>query len=181
MLSLLALLQACSGGTGGGGSERQVDLGTPGGTAEFVYAGPAPASQEIQDFKVAFYDPLVGPDRCGECHTPGKSGSTHFVDQGDVNTAWQQARTVVNLEDPGASAVVQRVANGHNCWLGPDQAATCATTVTAYIERWAATAVDSATTIQLSPRRPVAASGTRVLPATLDQVLAEGLDLTAPG
>jgi hypothetical protein len=180
-LPLLAILQACSGGTGGGGSERQVDLGTPGGTAEFVYAGPAPASQEIQDFKVAFYDPLVGPDRCGECHTPGKSGSTHFVDQGDVNTAWQQARTVVNLEDPGASAVVQRVANGHNCWLGPDQAATCATTVTAYIERWAATAVDSATTIQLSPRRPVAASGTRVLPATLDQVLAGGLDLNAPG
>ena len=179
---LCALLQGCSGGTGGGGSERQVDLGAAAaGPAQFVYAGPAPASQEIQDFKVAFYDPLAGSDRCGECHTPGKSGSTHFVDQGDVNTAWQQARSVVNLDDPGASAVVQRVASGHNCWLGADQAATCATTLTAYIERWAASAVDAATTIKLSPRRPVAVSGTRVLPSSAGQVLAAGLDLGAPG
>ena len=146
---LCALLQGCSGGTGGGGSERQVDLGAAAaGPAQFVYAGPAPASQEIQDFKVAFYDPLAGSDRCGECHTPGKSGSTHFVDQGDVNTAWQQARSVVNLDDPGASAVVQRVASGHNCWLGADQAATCATTLTAYIERWAASASVRATRME---------------------------------
>ena len=70
------------------------------------------------EFQGRVLRPAGGDDRCGECHTPGKSGATHFVDQGDVNTAWQQARTVANLEDPAASAVVQRVANGHNCWLG---------------------------------------------------------------
>jgi mono/diheme cytochrome c family protein len=181
-MPLLLLLQACSGGTGGGGSDRQVDLDTQtDNTSGFVYDGPAPASQEIQDFKVAFYDALAGNDRCGECHTPGKSGTTHFVDQGDVNTAWQQARTVVNLDEPGASAVVQRVAGGHNCWLGADQTATCASTMTAYIERWAASTEDSATSVKLSPRRAVAPSGTRVLPGQLSDVAALGLDLTATG
>lgn len=178
---LLTLLHGCSAGSGGGGSDRQVDLSAPVGSQAFVYDGPVPASDDIQTFKVAFYDPLAGGDRCGECHTPGKSGTTHFVDQGDVNTAWQQARTVVNLDDPAASAVVQRVANGHNCWLGPEQAATCATTVTSYIERWAEAADDSAAAIQLFPRRAVAPSGTRVMPAQLTEVNALGIDLTASG
>jgi Concanavalin A-like lectin/glucanases superfamily len=177
----ILLLQACSAGSGGGGSDRQVDLSTQVGSAGFVYAGPTPASEEIQNFKVAVYDALAGSDRCGECHTPGKSGPTHFVDQGDVNAAWQQARTVANLVDPAASALVQRVANGHNCWLGADQAATCATTMTSYIERWAAAADDSVAAIQLSPRKAVKPSGTRVMPAQLEAVHELGLDLTANG
>lgn len=180
-LLVLGLLQACSAGSGGGGSEREVDLGSASVETGFVYSGPTPASEEIQNFKLALYDPLAGNDRCGECHTPGKTGSTHFVDQGDINTAWQQARTVVNLEDPGASALVQRVATGHNCWLGPDQAATCAATVTSYIERWAAGAQDSATAIQLSPRKAISPSGTKVMPGTLGDVDALGLDLRADG
>jgi Concanavalin A-like lectin/glucanases superfamily len=177
----VALLQACSSGSGGGGSEREVDLSTPVGSAEFVYAGPTPASEEIRNFKVAFYDALAGGDRCGECHTPGKSGPTHFVDQGDVNAAWQQARSVANLEDPRASALVQRVASGHNCWLGLDQAATCATTMTSYIERWATGADDSVSAIQLSPREAVEPSGTRVMPVQMNAVTELGLDLRANG
>ena len=116
------LLHACSAGSGGGGSEREFDFHADLGGSEFIYNGPAPASEEVQGFKRAFYDPLASNDRCGECHTPGKPGSTAFVDQGDVNNAWRQARTVVNTEAPDASVVVQRIANGHNCWLGADQA-----------------------------------------------------------
>ncbi|MEM6583805.1 MAG: LamG domain-containing protein [Pseudomonadota bacterium] len=177
---LLATLVGCSAGSGGGGTTREVDLSTPVGSQSFVYSGPPPASQAIQDFKVAFYDQLAGDDRCGECHTPGKSGTTHFVDQGDVNTAWQQARTVVNLDDPASSAVVARVASGHNCWLGPEQSATCATTITSYIERWADSTDDSPTAIELLPRRALAPSGTRVLPADIIEVNSLGIDLTAP-
>jgi len=159
------LLQACSAGSGGGSSEREFDISADLGSSEFIYNGPAPASEEVQGFKRAFYDPLAGNDRCGECHTPGKPGSTAFVDQADVNNAWRQARTVVNTEDPGASTVVQRIANGHNCWLGTDQANTCATTIISYIERWVAGTVQSAATVQLLPRNPVSPSGTRVIPA----------------
>ena len=181
LLLCLLLLQACSGGSGGGASEREVDISADTGSAAFVYNGPAPSSDEIQNFKVAFYDPLVDDNRCGECHTPGKSGTPPFVDQDNVNQAWQHARTVVNLDDPASSPVVQRVANGHNCWLAPDQGDTCATTITGYIERWAAAEQDSVATVQLSPRRPYAPGGTRVLPPLDDDVLGLGLDLGASG
>lgn len=175
-LALTALLQGCSGGSGGGGSEREFDPVQDLGSAEFVYDGAPPASDEIQNFKVSFYDFTAGNDRCGECHTPGGSGKTAFADQTNVNEAWKAAKTVVNLEDPSASAVVSRVANGHNCWLAAGQEATCATTITGYIERWAASGEQSSSEVQLLPRRPYSPSGTKVLPGAITAV--EGLDLT---
>ena len=101
----------------------KIDLSADLGGAQFVYSGPPPASDEIQNFKREFYDPLAGNDRCGQCHTPGGSAGTAFADQTDVNAAWQVAKSVVNFEDPAASSAVLRVANGHNCWLGSDQTA----------------------------------------------------------
>ena len=178
-LSALLTLQACSAGSGGGASERDFNAAAELGSSEFSYSGPAPASAEVQGFKLAFFDPLAGNDRCGECHTPGKSGSTAFADQTDVNNAWRQAKTVANLAAPDASAIVQRVANGHNCWLGPDQAATCAATITAYIERWGEGAVQSSSNIKLVPRVPVSPSGTRVMPPNVTGVT--DLDLNSNG
>ena len=177
-----ALLQACSSGSDGGGSEREV-LATQAnsGSGGFVYEGPPPASDEIQNFKVSFYDPLVDNNRCGECHTPGKTGTPAFVDQGNVNDAWQHARSVVNLNDPASSPVVTRVANGHNCWLAPTQASTCAATIVGYIERWADSADDSVATVNLTPRRAYQPSASVVLPPTNSDVLALGMDLQAPG
>ena len=178
---MLLALSACSGGSGGGGSERPVDISAAVGSSDFVYNGAAPASEEIQNFKVSLYDALAGNDRCGECHTPGGPGTTHFVDQTNVNEAWQEARTVVNLSEPASSALVQRVANGHNCWLGAAQNATCATTITGYIERWAASGLSSTATVQLVPRDPISPAGTKVLPQALLDVSALGLDLESGG
>lgn len=180
--ALIAMLvAACSGGSGGGGSEREIDVSAPPGSSDFVYSGPAPGSDEIQSFKREFYDPLAGNDRCGQCHTPGGSGTTYFVNQDNVNEAWQQAQRVVNLSDPAASAVVRRVAEGHNCWLAANQAATCATTITGYIERWAADVVQSAATVQLAPRRPYSPQGTKILPGSAAEVVDLGLNITAEG
>ncbi len=181
-LLLSCALQACSGGSDGGGSNRDfLPTQEGGGTTGFVYEGPPPASAEIQNFKIAFYDPLADNGRCGECHTPGGTGTPAFVDQGNVNQAWQYARSVVNLNDPAASPVVTRVANGHNCWLAPTQASTCAATIVGYIERWADSADDSVATVKLTPRRPYAPSASRVLPSTAADVLALGVDLEASG
>lgn len=179
---VLCILQACSGGSDGGGSDRSVlPTQAGGGSGGFIYEGPPPASAEIQNFKIAFYDPLVDNNRCGECHTPGGTGTPAFVDQGNVNQAWQHARSVVNLNDPGASPVVTRVANGHNCWLAPTQAATCAATIAGYVERWADSADEGVATVKLTPRRPYQPAATRVLPSTADEVLALGVDLQATG
>ena len=109
----LYLLQACSGGSGGGGSEREVNPSSSGsGSNGFVYEGPPPATDEIQSFKIAFYDPLADDNRCGECHTPGKTGTPAFVDQTNVNQAWQHARSLVNMNEPAASPVVIRLSAG---------------------------------------------------------------------
>ena len=177
---LLLVLGACSAGSGGGGSDREIDLTAAVGSSAFIYNGPAPSTDEIQGFKNSFYDPLSADDRCGQCHTPGGTGSTMFVDQGDVNNAWQQALTVANLLDPASSAVVTRVASGHNCWLGADDAATCAATITGYVERWAEGATEFITEVKLLPRLPVTPSGTLTLPPTLVEANALGLTLEDP-
>lgn len=172
------LLQACSGGSGGGSSDRE--SATTGGAVNsgFVYNGPAPATQEIQSFKVGFYDNLVLQDRCGNCHTNGGSGPTLFVDNDDVNFAWQEANSVVNLTDPAASTVVQRVSNGHNCWLGANQTAACATTMIGYIESWAQGAGGAVSEVQLTPVPAVSPSATRIFPDFADLSAGQLGDLT---
>ncbi|MEM8547318.1 MAG: LamG-like jellyroll fold domain-containing protein, partial [Pseudomonadota bacterium] len=177
----LAAMAGCSGGSGGGGSERQVDISAGPSSGEFVYAGPAPASEEIQNFKRNFYDPLAANNRCGECHTPGGTGTTAFVDQTNVNDAWQETRTVVNLNDPPASAVVRRVAQGHNCWLGVGQEEACATTITGYVERWASEAVQTTAAVKLTPRRSLAPGGARLVPASLPEASALYPNLASGG
>ncbi len=153
-LALLSLtLAACSGGSGGGGSDRVVDTSGGGGDTVFVYDGDPPQSADVQSFKTAFYDNLVTEDRCGRCHTPGgESGSIDFVNRDDVNLAWQTAKALVNLVEPSSSALVNKVAGGHQCWLGSDRAATCAVTITGYIENWASGASQGVSLVSLSPR-----------------------------
>ncbi len=165
ILILTVLLQACSGGSGGGATDQDpsVVLGD-GDVGGFTYSGPSPANTEIQAFKREFYDNLVISGRCGDCHTSDGSGTTLFVDKEDVNLAWQQANTVVNLLDPASSTVVQRVANGHNCWLGSDQTATCRSTMIAYINNWASSSAGGVTTVQLLPRTSVDPTGTKRFP-----------------
>jgi mono/diheme cytochrome c family protein len=175
-LALLAL-QACSGGSGGGASEREGEV-SGSDVSGFVYSGDAPANTEIQNFKTSFYDNAV--IRCGSCHTTGGVGTTAFVDNDDVNFAWEEAKKVANLLDPASSDVVTRVENGHNCWLSSD--ASCAAAMTGYVERWAAGASQSVSTVTLIPREAQELAGLKILPvdyATADAALS--YDLTGEG
>ena len=162
------VLQACSGGSGGGASDREgvVDNAS---AENFVYSGPVPANSEVQNFKSAFYDNVV--IRCGSCHTRGGVGPTAFVDNEDVNFAWAEAKKVANLLDPSTSAVVNRVASGHNCWLNSN--ASCATSMTGYIERWAQGASQSVSTVLLLPRTGRALAGLQILPPNYSDFQAE--------
>lgn len=176
ILSTVLLLQACSGGSGGGASERE-GITENGSSTSFTYSGPVPANSEIQNFKTAFYDNVV--IRCGSCHTSSGAGTTAFVDQDDVNFAWEEAKKVANLLDPSASQLVGRLENGHNCWLSSN--ATCATSMTGYIERWAQGASQSVSTITLLPRSPRDMSDIKILPATYaDYISAMNADAGIP-
>jgi hypothetical protein len=98
------------------------------------YAGPAPATDDVRAFMLNVWDPLRAVNRCGACHIAGGQ-APDFVRQDNVNLAYEQANTVVNLVSPQDSRMVTKVAGGHNCWLDSDAA--CGTVITAYIEAWA--------------------------------------------
>lgn len=151
-LGLSVILSAC-----GDNPENQIDY-----AAQYQYApdsglligadyfGPAPATQDIQAFKIEFWDKLSGDNRCGSCHGTGGQ-SPMFVHRDDINVAYSNAITVVNLVNPAGSLIVSKVAQGHNCWLGSNAAGSCATIIENYITAWlGGTGDNSGRTINLT-------------------------------
>jgi hypothetical protein len=97
------------------------------------YTGPGAMTSDITEFRVNLWQPLRASDRCGACH--GTSGQAPlFVRDDDVNLAYEAVNPYINRVDPDESALVTKVANGHNCWLASDAA--CAEIITNYIEAW---------------------------------------------
>jgi hypothetical protein len=150
--TLLALagslvLTACSGGAPT--TANAVAGGTSGATGVPAYTGPAPATADVQAFEVNFWNNVRGQNRCGACHnstTPAQM--PNFARSDDVNLAYAQANTVVNLSQPSTSMIVVKVSGGHNCWLADPSA--CGQILTTWISNWAgATGSGSATTVQL--------------------------------
>ncbi len=95
------------------------------------YSGPEPATIDVQSFKTNLWDNLVG--KCGNCH--GSNGqSPTFVRSDDINLAYNDALSVVDLDTPADSRLVSKVAGGHSCWEASSTA--CAVIMTAYIENW---------------------------------------------
>ena len=149
-LGLLALaaalgLSACSGGVGTAATAASA----PTSSTVNAYTGPAPATADVQAFEVNLWNNIRSQNRCGACHnatTPAQM--PNFARSDDVNLAYTQANTVVNLAQPSTSLMVTKVAGGHNCWLADNSA--CGTILTTWISNWAgATGASSATTVQL--------------------------------
>lgn len=105
------------------------------------YTGPADASTDVTAFRRYLWQNISGDDRCGSCHAAGQQ-SPQFVRADDINLAYQAALEVVDLENPEDSRLVQRVANGHNCWTDDDDV--CAEIMTTYIRNWALATVGGA-------------------------------------
>jgi hypothetical protein len=130
------LLQACGSGSGAGTSENPVTVAP----SVSNYSGPAPATADVQAFKLHLWDNLAPNNRCGSCHNSGQT--PRFVRDDDINLAYSEANTVVDLTDPGASLLVTNVRGGHNCWLDNDNA--CGNIIESYIENWAGDTLGSA-------------------------------------
>ncbi|MFO1465583.1 MAG: hypothetical protein U1F35_03930 [Steroidobacteraceae bacterium] len=113
------------------------------------YAGPAPATADVQAFKINFWDNVRSTNRCGQCHNAGSPGQApNFARNDDVNLAYTQANTVVNLSDPKTSRIVAKVGGGHNCWLADPSA--CASILTTWITNWAGASAGGGTQIELT-------------------------------
>lgn len=160
----LAALAALAGCSGGAPTEENPNAG--GGSAPATYNGPAPATADVQAFKLNVWDNLQSDDRCGACHR--NTQTPRFVRSDDINLAYQEANTVVDLANPGLSRMVQRVAQGHHCWLADNNA--CADTMTRWIAAWAqVTEGGGGRQIVLTAPTLADPSPSRVLPATATQ------------
>jgi hypothetical protein len=137
------LLAACSGG-----APTTSNPTAQGGSTAASYTGPAPATADVQAFKVNLWQNINTSNRCGNCHKAGGQ-SPMFARPDDVNLAYNDALGVVDLAQPDQSRLVLKVAGGHNCWLSSPQA--CADILTTWIKNWAGGVSAGATQVQLVP------------------------------
>lgn len=164
---LLPILVACSGGSG-----ESTSIAPTGGDSipgnnvagQVSYNGPDPRDQAVRDFQFFFWnnvtDEAIG---CANCHMQDGVGTVKFVRNDDINLAFDTALSVVDLVDPGNSAVVNRVFNNHNCW-SPDPAI-CRDTLTAWVSNWAAGVEDtSSTSVALAAPLAQMATGAILFP-----------------
>ena len=147
-LAALAASFALSACGGGGAATTTNPASAPTSTAN-AYTGPVAATADVQAFQINFWNNVRVQNRCGQCHnatTPAQM--PNFARSDDVNLAYAQANTVVNLANPSTSLIVTKVGGGHNCWLADNSA--CGQILTTWISNWAgATGATSSTQVQL--------------------------------
>lgn len=146
----LSFLTGYTGCASGSGEETQENVNTnpQGGGEAVTYNGPAPQTADVQSFKINVWDNLVASNRCGGCHGTGGQAPT-FVRSDNINSAYNDANTIVNLSVPASSRMVTKVAGGHNCWL--DTPSVCGDIITNYISAWASVSGSVANVVALTP------------------------------
>ena len=147
-LTAAAVLAGCGGGSGA--DVEQTPTNNPNGNGGPTYNGPAPATADVQSFKINLWDNIRSDNRCGTCHSQSGGQSPMFARDDDVNLAYAAANGVVTLTTPEDSTMVTKVGGGHNCWLASN--AVCADILTTWITNWAGDLVTtSGREIQLEP------------------------------
>jgi hypothetical protein len=141
IFSLVLMLTACGGGDVETNPPKQQDPQSD------VYTGPAPATEDIQKYKVSLWDNISSQNKCGACHTEGNQ-APYFASRNDVNDAYAATNPLVDLSEPQKSRLVEKVSGGHNCWLASDSA--CGETMMQWIKLWADDRVSTANTIELT-------------------------------
>ena len=128
------LVLGCSSGSGKTGQDNPPPIPNDDDTPGVVYNGPSPTTADVQNFKVNLWDNVADPTRCGACHGRGGQSPT-FTQADDINLAYTAANSVVNLDDPASSRLVEKVRGGHNCWV--QSLDFCAERMEDWISRWA--------------------------------------------
>ena len=145
MLAATIALSAC----GGAGAPTTTNPAPSQTVTADQYTGPPAATADVTAFQINFWNNVRVQNRCGQCHNATSPAQMpNFARSDDVNLAYAQANTVVNLATPSTSLIVTKVAGGHNCWLADPGA--CGQILTTWITNWAnAAGASSSTTVQL--------------------------------
>jgi len=129
-----------------------------------AYSGPPPATDDVAAFKQFLWNNVAVANRCGACHGAGGQ-SPQFVRDDDINLAYAAANLYVDLANPEDSALVDRVASGHNCWSS--DTSVCEDAMITYIRNWAMSTIGgpAATVALVAP--PISVPGaTKSFPAS---------------
>ncbi|TDJ47869.1 MAG: LamG domain-containing protein [Gammaproteobacteria bacterium] len=133
VLGLIAT--AAMAGCAGGGADTEINAVIAALNLS-NYTGPAPATPDVQAFRINLWDNIRTNDRCGACHSVDGGQSPMFARSDDVNFAYAEANfPVTDLQSPADSQMVTKVAGGHNCWVTDDSV--CADILTTWITAWA--------------------------------------------
>jgi len=124
------VLTAC----GGGAQTTENPVTSAPDPGNSAYTGPAPRDNDVFKFQQEFWSKARTTDRCGSCHNEGVGQTPMFVRNDDVNMAYDDAVTVTDSQNPQLSRIVEKVGEGHNCWV--EDSGTCASIMTTWIENW---------------------------------------------
>jgi len=140
------LLAAC--GDGAQMTSQPVANGG-GNTNNTPYTGPVARDGDVLKFQQEFWSNAKTTDRCGSCHNETVGQLPMFVRNDDVNIAYDAALTVTDTVTPSMSRVVEKVGDGHNCWVGDP--GVCSTIMTTWIENWVGNTAGGGRQIVLTP------------------------------
>ncbi len=141
------VLAAC-----GGGAETTNQPAPPGGGTgnnDAPYLGPVARDADVLSFQQEFWSNAKTADRCGSCHNETVGQVPMFVRNDDVNMAFDIATTVVDTNQPSLSRLVEKVGEGHNCWV--QDPGVCAAIMTTWIENWVGESAGGGRSITLTP------------------------------
>ncbi len=134
----------------GGGAQTANTPAPPGGpTNNTPYTGPVARDADVLSFQQEFWANAKTTDRCGSCHNESIGQLPMFVRNDDVNMAFDAALTVTDTQQPTLSRVVEKVGQGHNCWVSDP--GVCGTIMTTWIENWVGDTGGGGRQITLTP------------------------------
>jgi hypothetical protein len=149
--ALLAIAASFIVAACGGGAQTEANPLPPGGTGnnDAPYAGPVARDAAVLAFQQEFWANAKTADRCGSCHNESVGQLPMFVRNDDVNMAFDAAVTVTDQAQPQLSRIVEKVSQGHNCWVADPMV--CGSIMTTWIENWLGGGSDGGRTITLLP------------------------------
>ena len=136
---------------GGGGADTVDNPIPPGGGVNnnAPYTGPVARDASVLAFQQEFWGNARTTDRCGSCHNETVGQLPMFVRSDDVNMAYDEAVTVTDMAQPSLSRVVEKVSQGHNCWVADP--GVCGSSMTTWIENWLGDTSGGGRQITLTP------------------------------